>query len=180
MVLVDERLVDDLSLRDREYQIDDFIRYLERHHHGDEPGLSRELIDAYADALGYDREHTDVLLEERLTDSPTWIPGNNLYRVGENVSVYPSSWHEQLAGTIDLAEYVRVMLEGKIAGEGRRLTRAQRGIPQPDILTAVEIFADLDHEMAEELLKKQRLEGTIVIYASQNPEDLVRLPETDE
>ena len=179
MVVVDKRLVDDLSIRDREYEIDDFVKYLERHHHGEEPGLSRERIDAYADALGYDGERTTVLLEERLTDSRTWMPGNNLYRVGENVSIYPPSWHEQLADTIDLAEYVRVMLAEKEAKSGR-LTPAQQGISQPDILTAIEIFADLDREMGEQLLAKQRKEGSIVIYASQNPDDIVRLPEMTE
>jgi len=178
MVIVDEQLVDDLSLRDREYQIDDFVRYLERHHHGDEPGISMERLDAYANALGYDTEHTHVLLEERLTDSTTWTPGNNLYRVGDNVSIYPPSWHEQLTDTIDLAEYVRVMLAEKIEVSGR-LPPARRGISQPDILTAVEVFADLDREMGEDLLKQQRQKGSIVIYASQNPEDLVRLAEME-
>ncbi|WP_423743432.1 hypothetical protein V5735_10240 (plasmid) [Haladaptatus sp. SPP-AMP-3] len=179
MVIVDEKLVDDLSLRDREYQIDDFVTYLERHHHGEEPGISMECLDAYADALGYDRDRTHALLEERLTDSSTWTPGNNLYRVGENVSVYPPSWHEQLSDTIDIAEYVRVMLEEKVAATGR-LPPARRGVPQPDVLTAIEIFADLDREMGEDLLKKQRQEGSIVVFASQNPEDLVRLPKTEE
>ena len=178
MVIVDERLVDELSHRDREYEIDDFVKYLERHHHGEEPGISRERIDAYADALGYDRERTNALLEERLTDSETWTPGNNLYRVGENVSIYPPSWHEQLDDTIDLDEYVRVMLAEKEAKRGRP-TPAQQGVPRPDILTAIEIFADLDREMGEQLLQKQRQEGAIVILASQNPEDLVRLPEME-
>ncbi|MCO8253626.1 hypothetical protein NKF26_07410 [Haladaptatus sp. AB618] len=179
MVVVDNRLVDDLSLRDREYEIDDFVRYLERHHHGEKPGLSRERIDAYADALDYDKDRTNALLEERLMDSETWMPGNNLYRVEGNVSIYPPSWHEQLDDTIDLVEYVRVMLAEKEAKTGR-LNPAQRGVPQPDMLTAIEIFADLDREMGEQLLQKQRQEGSIVIFASQNPEDLVRLPEMTE
>jgi len=179
MVIVDERLVDDLSLRDREYEIDDFVRYLEQHHYGEEPGVSRERIDAYAEALGYETDRTSALLEERLTDSEAWIPGNNLYRVGENVSIYPPSWHEQLRDTIDLAEYVRVMLAEKAAKRGRAST-ARDGIPQADILTAIEIFADLDREMGEQLIEKQREEETILIYAYQNPEDLVRLPETNE
>ena len=84
-----------------------------------------------------------------------------------------------MRGTINLAEYVRVMLAEREAASGR-LKRTQRGIPQRDVLTAIEIFADLDRERGEELLKKQREEGEIVIYAYQNPEDIVRLPEMNE
>lgn len=179
MVTVDERVVDDISLRERHYRIEDFVTHIERHHHGDEPGISMALIDAYSDELGYDRDRTNALVEEHLTDSETWEPGINLYRVGENVSVYPSEWHERLADTIDVDEYVRVMLESRRPPDGSEPNRAQWGIPQQEVLTAIEIMTGLGRDRGEELLGKQRREGNIVIYAYQNPEDLVRLPEAD-
>lgn len=48
---------------------------------------------------------------------------------------------------------------------------------QEDLLTAIEIIAALDRGAARELLRKQRLEGAVVMYAFQNPEEIVRLPE---
>lgn len=180
MVEINKQIVDDLSLRERHYQIDDFVEHIERHHHGDKSGVSKELIDAYSDALGYERERTDALLEAHLTDSTTWESGTNLYRIGNNVSIYPLSWHERLDDTIDIAEFVRVMLESRRSPDGDKLSRNQWGIPQGEILTAIEIMTDLDRKMGEELLQKQRQQGKIVIYAFQNPEDLVRLPETSQ
>ncbi|WP_227356199.1 hypothetical protein [Haladaptatus salinisoli] len=70
------------------------------------------------------------------------------------------------------------MLEEKTAGG--QSPRAQQGIPQRDLFTAIEIFADLDRAMAEKLVEQQRRDGAVVIYAYQNPEDIVRLPETTE
>jgi hypothetical protein len=53
------------------------------------------------------------------------------------------------------------------------------GVKQADLLTAVEIFAEVDHDTAHELLRDQRAEGNVVLYAFQNPEEVVRLPEED-
>ncbi|WP_266079682.1 hypothetical protein [Haladaptatus caseinilyticus] len=173
MPTVDERLVEDIAEHDRYYHIEDFVTYLERHL-DDEPGVSMDHLHAYADALGYSRERTEELLDERLTDSMTWVSDDVFYRMGDNISIYPLSWHERLADTLDIADYVRVMLES------RELSEGDAGIPQPDVLTALEIIANIDRKEGEELLRKQRKQGDIVIYAYQNPEDIVRLPETKE
>ncbi|WP_435159327.1 hypothetical protein [Haladaptatus sp. DFWS20] len=176
MAVVDERLVEDIAEHDRYYRIEDFVTYLERHVHDDEPGVSMGVIHAYADALGYERERTAELLDERLTDSMTWVSDTVFYRMGDSISIYPLSWHERLDGSLDLADYVRVMLKGREAA-GEEFPTGERGIPQKDILTALEIFTDIDRKEGEELLRKQRQQGDIVIYAYQNPEDIVRLPQ---
>ncbi len=179
MAVVDERLVEDIAEHDRYYRIEDFVTYLERHVHSDDPGISIERLHAYADALGYERERTDELLEERVTDSMTWVSDDVFYRMGDSISIYPLSWHERLAGSRDLSEYVRVMLESREAA-GEEIPEGERGIPQHDILTALEILAAIDRTEGEELIRKQRHRGDIVIYAYQNPEDIVRLPQTNE
>ncbi|SIQ66765.1 hypothetical protein SAMN05421858_0016 [Haladaptatus litoreus] len=176
MALVDEQLVDDIAKHDRYYRIEDFVTYLERHLR-DEPGVPLSVIHAYADALGYERERTDELLEGRIVDSMTWVADDVFYRIGDGISIYPLSWHERLDGSRDVADYVRVMLDGREAA-GKEFPKGERGIAQTDILTALEIMADVDRKDGEKLLREQRHQGDIVIYAYQNPEDIVRLPET--
>ncbi|WP_458191094.1 hypothetical protein [Haladaptatus sp. NG-WS-4] len=179
MESIEERVVNDIVHRDRHYRVEDFVKTIERHHHREKPGIPMELIDAYSDVLGYEREHTNTLIEDHLTDSTTWQPGISLYKINGNVSIYPLSWHEQLDDTDEIATFVQVMLESKLPSDGSAPNPNMWGIPQEEILTAIEIMTDFDRETGRELIQKQRLEGKIVIYAFQNPEDLVRLPEAN-
>lgn len=69
------------------------------------------------------------------------------------------------------------MLESVRAPEGVEIDRNRLGIKQDDLLTAVEIVGNVDRSAARDLLRSQRLEGSLVLYAFQNPEEIVRLPE---
>lgn len=180
MVSVDTDLANQLSHHDDYFAARDLVEYLERHHPVEGPGVPRDLVEAYADELEYDRERFDDSLDDRLTDARSWQPGDRLYRIDGNVSVYPPSWHERLAGSTDLAEYVDVMLESVKAPEGVEVDRSDLGVAQADLLTAAEIIGELDRGEATALLKNQRLGGSLVLYAFQNPEELVRLPKDDE
>ncbi|NHN58421.1 MULTISPECIES: hypothetical protein [Halorussus] len=177
MASVDSDLVTQLSRHDEYYTARELVRYLERHHPVEGPGVPRDLVEAYAEELEYDLERFEESLEDRLTDARTWQPGDRLYRVDGNVSIYPPSWHEQLADTTDLSKFVEVMLESVRTPEGVEVDRSDLGVAQDDLLTAVEIIADMDRSEARRLLRSQRLEGRVVLWAFQNPEEIVRLPE---
>ncbi|UPV74120.1 hypothetical protein M0R89_16465 [Halorussus limi] len=179
MTAVDTDLADELSRHDEYFTARELVEYLERHHPVEGPGVPRDLVEAYADELEYDRERFDTSFEDRLTDARSWQPGNRLYRVSENVSIYPPSWHEQLADTTDLSDYVDVMLESVRAPEGVEVARGDLGVAQDELLTAVEIIGDVDRSTSKNLLKNQRLEGSLVLYAFQNPEELIRLPKEE-
>ena len=176
MVSVDSDLANELSHHDDYFTARELVQYLERHHPVEGPGVPRDLVEAYADELDYDRDRFDTSLDDRLTDARSWQSGNLLYRIDGNVSIYPAEWHDRLADTTDLAEYVEVMLESVRAPDAVEIEREDLGVSQDDLLTAVEIIGELDRGEARRLLKNQRLEGALVMYAFQNPEELVRLP----
>lgn len=132
MVSVDSDLVEQLANHDEYFTVRDLIRFLERHHPVEGPGVPRDLVEAYVEELEYDYDRFDSSLDDRLTDARTWQPGDRLYRVGENVSIYPRSWHEQLADSTDVSKYVETMLES-VAARGSqtqpRPTRCRAGRP---------------------------------------------------
>lgn len=177
MVSVDPDLVERLAHHDEYLTARELVQYLERHHPVEGPGVPRELVESFAEELDYDRDRLLGSLDDRLTDARTWQPGERLYEIAGNVSIYPPAWHEQLADTTDLSNYVEVMLESVKAPEGVEVDRNRLGIKQDDLLTAVEIIGELDRSAARDLLRSQRLAGSLVLYAFQNPEEIVRLPE---
>jgi len=177
MPSVDSDLVDALARHDEYFTARDLVRYLERHHAVEGPGVPRDLVETYAGELDYDLDRFEGSLDDRLTDARAWEPGARIYEVEGKLSVYPPNWHERLADTTDLSEYVEVMLESVKTPEGVDVDRNRLGVTQDDLVTALEIIAEVDHDRARQLLKKQRLEGSIVLYAFQNPEEVVRLPD---
>ncbi|NEU56824.1 hypothetical protein [Halorussus sp. MSC15.2] len=177
MPAVDADLVERLSHHDEYFTAKELVRFLERHHAVEGPGVPRDLVEAYAEELEYDLDRLRTSLDDRQTDARTWQSGERLYNIDGNVSIYPPSWHEQLAGTTDLPNYVEVMLESVRAPEGVEIDQSDLGVSQEALLTAVEIIGGIDRGSARELLRSQRLEGNLVLWAFQNPEELVRLPE---
>ncbi|WP_433624394.1 hypothetical protein [Halomicrococcus sp. NG-SE-24] len=178
MTSVDTDLVDDLAHHDEYLSLRGLVRYLERHHPVEGPGVARDLVEAYAEELDYDLDRVRTSFEDRLTGSQTWQPGDRIYEVDDgDVSIYPASWHERLADTTDLSEFVEVMLESVKSPAGVTVQREQLGVSQNALKTAVEIIAEMDRDDVTQLLRDQRVEGTVVLYAFQNPEEVVRLPE---
>jgi len=177
MASVDSDLVESLSRHNEYLTARELVRYLERHHPVEGPGVPRDLVEAYAEALDYDADRFASSLDDRVTDARTWQPGDRVFEVDGNLSIYPASWHEELADTTDLSDYVEVMLESVRAPEGVTVDEDRLGVKQNDLVTAVEIIGKIDHGRARRLLRSQRLDGSIVLYAFQNPEEIVRLPE---
>jgi hypothetical protein len=156
MTPVDQDLVNELARHDSSLTLSGLVRYLERHHPVEGPGVPRDLVEAYADELDYDPERVATAFEDRLTDARSWQPGDRLYRIDDNVSIHPPTWHERLADTTDLAEYVAVMLESVRAPDGVEIDEQRLGIVQSELVTAIEIIAEIDRDDAHQLLREQR------------------------
>lgn len=176
MASVDSDLVSDLARHDSAMTLTELVRYLERHHPVEEPGVPRTLVETYSDELDYELDRIASAFENRLTDARSWQPGDRLYRIGENVSIYPPDWHERLAQTTDVSAYIAVMTASVRAPEGVEIDEQQLGVTQADLLTAMEIIAGVDREEARRSLQSQRREGRVVMAAFMNPEEVVRLP----
>jgi len=71
MTTVDPELVERIVGHDDYFSAMELVRFLERHHPVEEPGVPRELVEASAEALDYDRERFETSLDDRLTDSRT-------------------------------------------------------------------------------------------------------------
>ncbi|WP_129114777.1 hypothetical protein [Halegenticoccus tardaugens] len=142
------------------------IRVLERHHPEYHPGIPLELLNAYAERLGYDVALSDRDIERKTVDDESWREGDVYYRIGGNVSAYPPTWHERFDEG-DLRALVEVMLEETGRTELRR----------DEVLLAAESIAGMDRRSSESLLTEYRESGRLEVEPYQNPEALVYLPE---
>lgn len=177
MVEVDNRIVDDVSIHDESYVATDLIRMLERQLAESRPGVPRDVVEAYANALGYDRARLDGEIDERLVDGDTWRPGGRIYRVGDNLSAYPASWHAAVADPSDLRGLIRVMADQVTHAEGIEMTVTWEGVSQRSLLLAVEAMTGLDRTEGRRILHGHRDRREIHLSAFQNPEATIRLVE---
>lgn len=137
------------------------IRGIERHHPETHPGIPLSLFDAYAERLGYDvaRSHADV--EAKLVDDTDWQSENVYYRVGDNVSAYPPSWHDQ---------YHESGIRGLVAIMRHQL---DRDVSRDDLLRALSSIAGVDRRTADAMLTEARKARRVVVRPRTNPEAFV-------
>ncbi|WP_101295669.1 hypothetical protein [Halegenticoccus soli] len=162
---VDEAVL--AELREHETQHGPHIvRVLERHHPEYHPGIPLELLNAYAERLGYDVELSDRDIERKTVDDAAWRDEDVYYRIGGNISAYPPSWHERFDEEETLRSLVEIMREqtGKDA------------IERDDLLLAVESIAGLTRPESDGMLTEARERGELEVEPYQNPEALVFLP----
>ncbi|SEO44098.1 hypothetical protein SAMN04487948_102433 [Halogranum amylolyticum] len=137
------------------------IRGIERHHPETHPGIPLALFDAYAERLGYDvdRSHADV--EAKLVDDTEWQSDAVYYRVGDHVSAYPASWHDQ---------YEEGGLRG-LVGEMRR--QLGHDVSRDELLRALGSIAGVDRRTADAMLTDARRRERVVVRPRTNPEAFV-------
>lgn len=137
------------------------IRGIERHHPETHPGIPLTLFDAYAERLGYDvdRSHADV--EAKLVDDTDWQSADVYYRVGDHVSAYPASWHDQ---------YEAGGLRGLIGTMRRQLGH---DVSRDELLRALGAIAGVDRRTADALLTDARKRKQVVVRPRTNPEAFV-------
>ncbi|WP_313692787.1 hypothetical protein [Halorarum halobium] len=172
-----QEVLEELRHGGRSMLIEEVVSLLERTHRGDRPGVSRETVTAYADALEedpeqrFDRETFHEELEASLTDSDTWEDPDSLYRIGDgHLSCYPPVWHGRLGGTTDVRAYVEFLQEeAPEFDDGFERGGAGEGIPQQPLLDVVATVGRVDRGVVKAELKELRQRGELVEDADQHP-----------
>ena len=170
------------TLRELEHEGDSLlfretIGLIERSHPEDGPGVARETLDAYAEALEAERDmqFDAASFRERvdaaLTDADTWVDTEHLYELGDGrVSRYPASWHERLGGSVDVRRYLEFILE-EVPGFKEDIGRggAGPGIPEGELIDLVATVGRVDREEAISALREQRDRGEIAEGEARSP-----------
>ncbi|QLG28627.1 hypothetical protein HUG10_14205 [Halorarum halophilum] len=187
MVELDEDVLEELQHGGRSLLIEDVVSIIERNHLDDRPGVSRETLEAYADALEadpdqqFDMETFHEELDSRLTDSDTWVDDDRLYRVGDDrISSYPATWHDRLGGKTDVRTYV-VFLQDEAPEFKEDVGRggAGPGIPQDQLLDVVSVVGRIERQEARAVLQDLHDRGELVEDADQHPDAGVMLGDED-
>lgn len=198
MVETNEQVLEEARQRGETLLTREFVALIERHHLH-EQGVSREMLEAYDEAIGND----DVIpfevgevtsaVENRSLDEETWVDDEALYTIGnDRVSVFPARWHEKLGDTTDLRAYVSV-IEDAIEGDADPDSEEPQGgmgssvggglgsgVPEQVLLDAVAIISGTDRETVKDQLEERRTNGELVQDADQHPEARVYLSEETE
>jgi hypothetical protein len=137
------------------------IRGIERHHPETHPGIPLSLFDAYAERLGYDVARSRADVEAKLVDDTEWQSEGVYYRVGDNVSAYPTSWHDQ---------YEEGDIRGLVATMRLQL---DRDVSRDELLRALESIAGVDRRTADAMLTEARKARRVIVQPRTNPEAFV-------
>ena len=177
MVELDERALDELQGRSETMTPRDLIRIVETYHFTDEPGVARETLDAYLDALDYDTDEVDTHLDSRTTDAREWAESDAIYDVGAGrLSAYPASWHEKLGDTTDLTDYVEVIQNDVDETYGQvEEAVSEAGVPEQLLFRVMGAIAGVEREDAREQLATLRRQGVLEETTDQHPAGTVRL-----
>lgn len=185
MVEVDERVLAEAIQRSQNLLIEELVKLIERYHSHEQPGVSQETLEAYAQALEeepnyeFDTETFLSTVDERLTDTKTWYRDDALYEIdATRVSVYPPRWHEELGGSTDLRAYVQFLLDGDSGFQSDTASGgAGRGVPEQVLLDIVSVVGRVDRDTVKARLEDLRDNGELVQDADQHPDARVRLAE---
>ena len=100
MVELNEHVLEIVGHKGHSVSTEDLLGHLECYHSHDEPGLTREVLEAYGEAIERDGRvpftATALLkvIDSRLTDSATCIEGAFYEVAPDRVSGFPVRWHE--------------------------------------------------------------------------------------
>lgn len=181
MTDLDERVLNEARQQGSNLLTEELLALIERHHPHETPGVTRETVGRYADALAdtqayeFDPTAFDDELTKRLTDAETWQGRTALYALDDDrVSVYPARWHDRLGGSTDVREFVRFLLEREAFLADLDSGGAGHGIPEDTLLDVVAVVGRIDREDAKATLERHRAEGELVEDADQHPDARVR------
>lgn len=175
MSLVDHDVLLELESRAQNLLVTDLVWVLENEHEADEPGVSRDRVDAYVEELGesLDADALRAGVENQLTNSETWVSADALYEVTpDRISRYPRRWHERLGPDTEVVEYVRVLND---AMEDPQRSDASDAVAEEFLIETLCVLGDWDDEDAWEELEELRREDVLVEHPDQHPEAGVQL-----
>ena len=185
MVEISEQVLAEATHRSRNLLTTELVALIERHHPHDQPGVSRETLEAYAKALTdepdyrFDAEGFLDEIDERLIDIETWAGNDALYPVDDRVSAYPAQWHAELGGSIDVRAYLD-FLQNEAVGFMHDTRGPGQGVPEETLLDIVATVGRTDREEAKNALADLRQGGELVEGPDQHPDAGVRLAENAE
>ncbi|WP_115863615.1 hypothetical protein [Halorussus litoreus] len=132
--------------------LQDFVRYVEEHHHDEPPGVDPDLLAAYAEAATFDVDMS--AMDDRVVDSDEWQPGEKLYDLGDGrISTYPRSWHEAFSDLDDLLDLVLVIESQVTEPEGSQFEAVtEEGVPQVKLARVAKVVAGIEQEAVEHRL----------------------------
>lgn len=158
----------------------DLFGLLERHH-TDGAGVSRDLVDAYANALAaqrdfaFDAEAFLAGIDDRQTDVDSWAGYDRVYELGDGwLSRYPERWHRRLDGSTDATAYVRFLSEevpefaDDVARGGAGGDRG--GVPEDTLVDVIQAVGRVDRETARSAVGEARERGELAEDADQHPQ----------
>jgi len=181
MTDVRDAVIEEVTHRSRNLLPTELVALIERHHHGDSPGIERETLTTYARALAdepnfaVDPEGIDQVVEDRLVDTETWAGDDALYVLGDDrISAYPRAWHDRLGGETDVREYV-TYLESDASGFADSDPYDGSGIPESTLLDVVPVVGRTDRDAVKAQIEDRRAAGEISQGADQHPDARVNL-----
>jgi hypothetical protein len=188
MVEIEEQAIEEIQHGGDSLLFGDQLLLIERHHPHSQPGISREVIDKYVEALAanpnyqFNSDSFHRKLDSRITDTEAWVGGNRIYELESGrISRYPRGWHDQLNGETDIRRYI-VFLQDE-APEFKKdigFGGAGRGIPEQPLLDVVAVIGRIDRDDVKDTLEDLRRQGVIAEDADQHPNAGVYLPNRDD
>ena len=172
---VREDVLEEVESHSETLTLEDFVRIIEEHHYDTGPGVDRGLLADYAEAAFFDVDLAQ--LDDRTTDSESWVAGEPLYDVGEGrVSAYPRGWHEAFRGIDDVRAVVEVIQEEVTEPEGTQYEAVtEKGVPEEKVLRIAQVAAGIDRQTTRDQLKQLRKNDEIEEFASQGRSPTIRL-----
>lgn len=184
MTSINETIVSEAQDRNQNLLAEEFLKLVEVYHPHEEPGVSRETVTAYSEALtdgvdgSFDRGTFDETVNARLTDADTWVDADSFYALGtDRVSIYPGSWHDALGRSTDVREYVRYLRDEADDFEAFGSQGTGAGIPESDLIDIVAVVGRTDPDAVKARIEDLRNDGEIVEGPDQHPAARVRIAE---
>ena len=184
MVELSEHVLEIVGHKGHSVSTEDLLGHLECYHSHDEPGLTREVLEAYGEAIERDGRvpftATALLkvIDSRLTDSATCIEGAFYEVAPDRVSGFPVRWHEQLDGETDVREYLRFIqsdASGYRGDAGEDLHAA--GVPKSLLRAAVAVLGGQYYGEVDQQINDLRQQGEVAAYPDQHPNADIQLRE---
>lgn len=188
MAEANEAVVEEVLQDSQNLLLREVVTLIEREHPdaATAPGITREVLAAYAQEFGEDTafpagpEEFRASIDDRLTDSKTWVNNDVLYALnGDRVSVYPSHWHDELGGEVDIPLFLE-FLQDEASGVDLDRGGAGGGIPEGKLVEIVSVVGRTDRETVKTRIEALRNEGVLAEDADQHPNARVQFREHDD
>jgi hypothetical protein len=190
MTEVNDAVVEEALQHSQNLLLREVVTLIERGHPDTDttPGITRETLTAYAQEFGEETafpagpEEFRAEIDNRLTDSETWINNEALYELTDDrVSVYPRHWHDALGGEVDIPSFLE-FLQDEVTGVEEDFTSggAGDGVPEDSLVNIVSVVGRTDPESVKTRIETLRDEGVLAEDADQHPSARVQLRRRDD